>query len=71
MTETERVEQALLKTRKSVMQVCQELNLPMPDRDEMLVEQCSHCSVWHKNYKLNEDLDGNPICQYCEDLVGR
>lgn len=70
MRETARIEQALLKTRKSLREVCRELDLDVPDKDDLLVDTCAHCGVWHKNYKLIEDLDGNFICIYCEDLVG-
>lgn len=71
MIEIERIERALLKTRKSLQEVCRDLDLDVPDYGELLVDQCSHCSVWHKNYKLSEDLDGNLICEYCETLAGR
>ena len=70
MRETARIEQALLKTRKSLREVCRELDLDVPEKDDLLVDTCAHCGVWHKNYKLIEDLDGNYICSYCEDLVG-
>lgn len=70
MREIARIEQSLLKTKKSLREVCWELDLDVPSKDELLVAQCNHCSTWHKNYKLVEDLDGNYICKYCEDLVG-
>ena len=70
MRETARIEQALLKTRKSLREVCRELDLDVPDKDELLIDTCAHCGVWNKNYKLIEDLDGNFICTYCENLVG-
>lgn len=70
MTEIERAERALVKTRKTLYEVCRELYIDVPDLGELCVDQCSHCSVWHYQYKLREDLDGNLICGYCEDLVG-
>ena len=70
MREIQRIEQGLLKTRKSLREVCRELDLDVPDLGELLVAQCNHCNVWHRNYTLVEDLDGNNICTYCEDLVG-
>lgn len=70
MREIQRIEQSLLKSRKSLREVCRELDLDVPNLDELLVAQCNHCSVWNKNYALVEDLDGNYICSYCEDLVG-
>lgn len=65
-----RIEQALLNTRKRLFDVCKDLDTDLPDRDELTVDQCSHCNTWHWQYRLQEDLDGNPICTYCEDLVG-
>ncbi len=70
MTEIKKIENALLKTRKSLRQVCAELDLDVPEKDELLIDSCAHCGIWHRNYKLVEDLDGNYICRYCEDLVG-
>lgn len=64
------IEKSLLHTRKTIRQVCAELDLDVPNREELLIDTCSHCGTWHKNYKLVEDLDGNFICTYCEDLVG-
>ncbi len=66
----EKIERGLLKTRKTLKEICRELDLDMPDKEELLIDQCAHCGVWHKNYKLVEDLDGNYIGSYCEDLVG-
>jgi len=71
MSSIDRVERTLLKTRKTLFEVCRDLDVEIPDRDDLVVDQCSHCGTWNYKYKLNEDLDGNPICNYCEDLVGR
>jgi hypothetical protein len=71
MFEIDKLERALLKTRRNLREVCRELGIEDPDLDLLTVDQCNHCSVWHYEYKLQEDLDGSPICKYCEDLVGR
>lgn len=65
-----KVEFGLLKTRRNLGEVCRELGIDLPDRDELSVDQCTHCNVWHWEYKLKEDLDENPICSYCETLIG-
>lgn len=65
-----KVEKALVKTRRSLREVCDEFGIDMPDREDLCVSNCSQCSVWNYNYKLIEDLDGNPICRYCNDLFG-
>lgn len=66
----DKIEYNLVKTRKSLKDVCDELGIDMPDIDELVVSQCTQCSVWHYNYKLIEDLDGNMICKYCEETIG-
>jgi hypothetical protein len=71
MSSIDKIERSLIKTRKTLYEVCRELGLDVPDRDELVVDQCTHCNTWNFKYKLSEDLDGNPICRYCEDLVGR
>lgn len=68
-----RLAKALNGTRKTLSQVCRELDINIEDvRDDLLqdtIDQCSHCNIWSN--KLIEDLDGMPICKICERLVGR
>ena len=61
---------ALNNTRKSLRQVCHELdiNIDLIDIHQLPIDQCSHCNRW--SLLLIEDLDGNPICRFCEELVG-
>jgi hypothetical protein len=65
-----RLESQLYKTRKTLLQTCLDLDIAVEsiDPELLLVQQCSHCSVW--NYELIQDLDDNPICNYCRDLIG-
>lgn len=70
MIEIERIEQNLLRTRKTLRQVCNELNVDLPNPEDLLVSQCTQCDVWAKNYTLVEDEDGNEICQLCFQLTG-
>lgn len=64
------LEAYLVRTRKTITQACKELGIDSRevDADMLLIAQCSHCSVWNKN--LITDLDQNPICVYCRDLIG-
>lgn len=71
MFEMDKLERALLKTRRNLWDVCRELDIEEPDLELLTVNTCSSCGVWHYEYKLKEDLDGIPICKYCEDLIGR
>ena len=73
MFEYDEVEKSLLGSRKNLREVLYSLGIDAEefDRELMTVDQCTHCNVWHYSFKLKEDLDGNPICKYCEELVGR
>jgi hypothetical protein len=68
-----RLAKALNGTRKTLSQVCRDLDIDMEAvQDEQLqntIDQCSHCNIWSD--RLVEDLDGMPICKLCERLVGR
>lgn len=68
-----RLAKALNGTRKTLSQVCRDLDINLDDvHDDLLqnaIDQCSHCNIWSN--KLIEDLDGMPICTLCERLVGR
>lgn len=65
--------QYLLGTRKNLRDTLEDMGLDIEDveQSELAVNQCTSCSVWHYSTRLREDLDGNPICSYCEDIVGR
>ena len=67
----ERVERSLVKTRRSLREVCEEFGIDTPSHDELCISQCTQCSTWHYTYKLVEDLDDNLICTYCDDIFGR
>lgn len=68
-----RLTKALNGTRKTLSQVCHDLDINMDSiEDDILqanIDQCSHCNIWSD--KLVEDPDGMPICKLCERLVGR
>jgi hypothetical protein len=62
----------LQNTRLSLWDVCDELDIDYGavDQDQLqrLVTQCTHCDIWTKKIVL--DLDQNPVCKLCADLVG-
>jgi hypothetical protein len=68
-----RLAKALNGTRKTLSQVCYELDIDIDavqdDALQNTIDQCSHCNIWSD--RLVEDLDGMPICKLCERLVGR
>lgn len=63
---------SLRGTRKTLVEVCKELGIDFEsiDHHNLLVGQCCSCRVWHRSIQLINDLDDNPICHYCEDLMG-
>ena len=65
-----KIERALIRTRKTVRQACQETGTDPEEVDILDIDQCSSCSVWAKHSELREDLDGNYICRVCWDEYG-
>ena len=67
-----RLSKHLNKTRKTLTQVCRELEIDISEVEDYYlqkeIDQCSHCDLWSK--ELKDDLDGNPICPVCYDLIG-
>lgn len=63
--------QELKGTRKRLRDVCEDMGLEYEDlyEEDIGIYQCASCSTWHTT--LKEDLDGSPICSYCEALIGR
>jgi hypothetical protein len=58
-------------TRRRLSEVCEDLGIDyeeLMDSEDIGISQCSHCNTW--SLKLIPDLDGNPICRFCVDLIG-
>jgi len=62
------VENLLINTRKSILEVCDELMVEYHSEIEIRLKQCNCCGIWQRNMKL--DLDGLDICTYCLDAYG-
>lgn len=60
----------LERTRHSLAQVCDELDLDYESvvAMDLGINQCTHCGIWSKRLIL--DLDDNPICSVCRDIAG-
>lgn len=67
-----RLTKLLNKTRKPLLQACQELGFDVDTLDYDKFEKhccpCTHCDIWGTNHV--PDLDDNPICTVCFRLVG-
>ncbi len=65
-----RLAKELNGTRRSLTEVCDEMGIDYDEIEfeKLSVGQCSHCSTWSS--RLIPDLDGNPICRFCVDLIG-
>lgn len=58
-------------TKRNLREVCEDLGIDyeeLVESGDIGIDQCSHCNTW--STRLVDDLDGNPICRYCEDLIG-
>jgi hypothetical protein len=68
-----RLSKSLNKTRKTLSQVCKELDIDIDYVDDFLLEQhtqeCSHCGIWGSDHK--HDIDSFAVCKLCFGLVGR
>lgn len=58
-----KLEDALNGTRRSIREVCDELDMEIPAYLD--IESCSNCGIWGKNH---QEQDGLPICSFCYDL---
>ena len=67
-----RLAKNLSGTRKTLAEICDELNLDTESIDDNLlseyVSECSHCGIWGTTHRLDED--GFPVCTLCLSLVG-
>ena len=67
-----RLAKQLDRTRKSLWELCEELDIDYNEVDmfslEKYVSQCTHCDIW--TVKPIQDLDGNPICNVCFGISG-
>jgi NAD-dependent SIR2 family protein deacetylase len=67
-----RLAKSLNKTRKTLTQVCNELDIDIDDVDDYHLEahtqECSHCGIWGSDHR--EDADQFPVCKLCFSLVG-
>ena len=67
-----RLAKNLSGTRKTLVEICNELNLDIDIIDDSLlseyVSECSHCDIWGTTHRLDED--GFPVCALCFRLVG-
>lgn len=59
------LEVGLFKTRKTIRQVCEELELDFDSSYVLNLAECSDCGIWLKQSQLIPDLDKNPICPDC------
>ena len=64
------VEKQLLRTRRALSDVCDDLGIDIEEAEIDDIDQCSSCSIWQKHSQLRIDLDGNPICNQCWQAYG-
>ena len=63
----------LNRTRKSLSEVCQEIDTDIDFIDDYEldkhIQECSHCGIWGTDHRHDED--DFPVCKLCFNLVGR
>jgi hypothetical protein len=59
------LENGLYRTRKTIREVCRELDLDFDLVYVTNLSECSDCNIWLKHAQLKPDLDDNPICPQC------
>lgn len=62
------LEKALINTRKTVLEVCTDLDIQYPPDVEIQLKTCSSCGIWL--VKMPKDLDGLDTCNLCLDTYG-
>ena len=64
------LEQSLYRSRKTLREACEELNLVYSDTCISSLDTCSSCGIWVKYAELVPDEDKNPICKECLTYYG-
>lgn len=62
------LEYVLYRTRYTVKEACDILNIPYPTGLPVTLLSCSSCGVWLKKMKV--DQDGLEICDLCLETYG-
>ena len=62
------LDKALFKTRLTVKEACDKLDIEYPTNVPISLLSCSSCGVWLKTMKV--DQDGLDICDLCLDTYG-
>jgi hypothetical protein len=62
------LELALFKTRKNILETASEIGYNYHSEVGITLKQCNCCGIWLKKMQL--DLDGLDICDYCLDAYG-
>lgn len=67
-----RLAKNLSGTRKTLTQVCIELDIDIESIDDGMLShyasECSHCDIWGTTHRMDED--DFPVCVLCLRLVG-
>ena len=61
----------LNNTRRNLREVCEDLGIDyeeLTETGDIGCDMCTHCGLW--STRLVPDLDDNPICRFCVDLIG-
>ena len=52
-------------TRDNLADICEELDIPLPDPKSLKVAQCINCGIWGSKYK---EMYDDETCHFCNDM---
>jgi len=64
----EEIERSLRRTTKNLRSVLEDAGISFSSFDiaQLTIDTCSNCGIWHAKRALKPDIDGNPICGFCQ-----
>lgn len=65
MTVSFNIDSLLKGTRDNLADVCQDLDIEMPDPKTLKVAQCINCGIWGSKYK---EMYDDETCHFCNDM---
>jgi hypothetical protein len=62
--------ETLYRTNRSILEVCNELDVEYDVEDLEDLARCDNCSIWYWEYELIPDTDGLNTCKFCDKHYG-
>lgn len=62
---TAEINSILKGTRDNLADVCEDLDIPLPDPKSLKVSQCVNCGIWGAKYS---EMYDDETCHFCNDM---